>query len=378
MGPLLAGISVALAATSLEGMTNTAQKVAAGWAATTGTMALTWAITGRGFPFGPGDERNSASPLRALPADIGAPLFAGVLLTAAVALIAMAGTDRPHRYARPVLLGYLGLVVAALLAVVPDGRVLTFAGYLPMMIGGLPFGWPPVDYSTIFTWPLAVMVWSILGGVLIARAAVRWNRRTRRSCEECGRTPDGGGWTSAESARRWGRVAVWVAAVIPAMYAAVRIAWALGFPLGIDSGFLDEMHRTGLVWAGLGLAAFALAGSVLTLGLTQRWGEVFPRWIPFARGHRVPIRLATIPASLVSVFVLSGSVSLLTADGSEALFDRQDLAARLPMMLWPLWAVALGAAAYGYHLRRRGACPRCDEESRPAPGLVRGSRPGAY
>ena len=73
------------------------------------------------------------------------------------------------------------------------------------------------------------------------------------------------------------------------------------------------------------------------------------------RGKRVPIRLATIPAGLVALFVMSASVSLFTGEGSEQLFTGEDLMARLPMMLWPLWAVALGVAAYGYHLRRTGA-----------------------
>ncbi|WIM93828.1 hypothetical protein ACTOB_005820 [Actinoplanes oblitus] len=352
-------------------MTNTAQKVAAGWAAGYGTLALGWAVTGHGFPFGPGDPRNSASPLRALDASVGAPLFAGVLLATALALLAMAGTDRPSRFTRIALAGYLWLVVAALLFVVVDVRALTFAGYLPMLIGGLPFGWPPVDYGAIFTWALANEVIAIAGGVLIARAVVRWLRRTENACESCGRTAVGGGWTEPEAARRWGRVAAYVAAVIPALYAAVRIAWGLGIPLGISPAFLADMHRTGLVWAGVGLASFALVGSVLTIGLTRRWGEVLFGW-------RVPIRLATIPAGLVAIFVMSASVSLFTGDGSAKLFTGEDRAAVLPMLLWPLWSVALGLAAYGYHLRRRPPCEDGDQGVDSPAGLVPGSRAGAY
>jgi hypothetical protein len=356
-------------------MTNTAQKVAAGWAAVTGTLALVWAVTGHGYPFGPNDPHNSSSPLRALDPAIGAPLFAGLLLAAAVALLAMAGADRPPRLLRPALLGYCWLVVAALLTVVVDVRALTFAGYLPMLIIGLPWGWPPVDYGNVLTVPLAFEIWSVLGGVLIARASLRWLRRTAAACADCGRIGGAAtGWTTAGAARRWGKAAAWVAAVIPALYALVRIAWALGFPVGVTGEFLDEMHRTGLVWAGLGLAAFALAGSVLTLGLTWRWGEVFPRWMPLLGGRRVPIKLATVPATAVAIIVFSASVGLFTGDGSEQLFDSQSLAARLPMMLWPLWALALGAAAWAYHLRRRGECHTCA----PAEGLVPSSGAGAY
>ena len=44
-------------------------------------------------------------------------------------------------------------------------------------------------------------------------------------------------------------------------------------------------------------------GAILTLELVLRWGEVFPRWIPFLGGKRVPISLAVVPASLVAVLV---------------------------------------------------------------------------
>ena len=47
---------------------------------------------------------------------------------------------------------------------------------------------------------------------------------------------------------------------------------------------------------------------LLTLGLVQRWGEVFPRWIPFLAGKRVPPALAIVPASLVSILVTTAGL----------------------------------------------------------------------
>ena len=35
------------------------------------------------------------------------------------------------------------------------------------------------------------------------------------------------------------------------------------------------------------------------------------------------------------------------------------MAAMGPAMLWPLWGVALAAAALAYYYRRRGICTRC-------------------
>ncbi|MFF3710891.1 hypothetical protein [Streptomyces phaeochromogenes] len=50
------------------------------------------------------------------------------------------------------------------------------------------------------------------------------------------------------------------------------------------------------------------------IGLIARWGEVFPRWIPFLRSRRVPTMAAVVPAAigaaiLILVFTLLLSVS---------------------------------------------------------------------
>jgi hypothetical protein len=166
---------------------------------------------------------------------------------------------------------------------------------------------------------------------------------------------DGLGTASAARWGRWGRWAAYVAAVVPALYAATRLAWLAGIPLGISEAFLGELRDSGAVWAGAGLGAFAVAGSVLTLGLVQRWGEVFPRWMVGLAGRRVPVALAVAPASLVSVFVTSAGLSLLSS-GSFL-----DLAGSAGLAVWPmlLWGVALGAATLAYYLRRRGRCRHC-------------------
>jgi hypothetical protein len=85
---------------------------------------------------------------------------------------------------------------------------------------------------------------------------------------------------------------------------------------------------------------------------------VFPRWLVGLAGRPVPIMLAVVPASVVSVFVTSASLGLLTDPAFLSLLGTGGTAAA-PMLLWPLWGVALGAATVAYHLRRRGRCPRC-------------------
>jgi hypothetical protein len=362
--------------------THVSRTTGAGWAAALtagyGTLALIWMMTGRGFPFGRGDPGNDSSPLRDLTPEVGAPLFAGVLLLAAVAALVMNGRADLPRPARIVLLGYVWAVVAALLILAPDSRVLTLAGYLPILIAGAPFGYPPIDYGDVFTATLGNQVLCIVVGLVLGRAALRWQFRTSGACMACGRGEVESRWAGQAAAARWGRWATWTAAAIPASYALVRLSWAAGIPLGISRDFLTEMQDTGLVWAGAGLGAFALAGAVLTLGLVQRWGEVFPRWMIGLAGRPVPIKLATVPAALVAVIVASASVGFLTADGFLTEFTGGLSLATLPMVLWPLWGVALGAAALAYHLRRRPVCAECGRGGDPVEGLVRPRTADAY
>ena len=47
----------------------------------------------------------------------------------------------------------------------------------------------------------------------------------------------------------------------------------------------------------------AVGGAVVLLGLVQGWGGLFPRWVPFLSGRRVPIPLAVVPASTISALV---------------------------------------------------------------------------
>jgi hypothetical protein len=297
-----------------------------------------------------------------------------------VVFLIMSGPAALPRPARVALLGYAWAVTAALLMLAPDTRTLTIAGYLPILFIGAPFGYPPVDYGEVFTWTLANQAIAVAGGLLLARATLRWQFRMRGDCVACGRGDAAPAWTHPAAAARWGRWATWVAAAIPAAYAVIRLAWAVHIPLGISREFLAEMHESGLVWAGAGLGGFALVGVILTLGLVQRWGEVFPRWMVGLAGHRVPVRLATVPASLVAVFVLAASVGYLSDGGFLA--DGANLAT-LPMVTWPLWAVALGAATLAYHLRRRGGCRHCgrgaeaDQEG-AGQGLVRRRTADAY
>ena len=115
--------------------------------------------------------------------------------------------------------------------------------------------------------------------------------------------------------------------------------------------------------SGLFLATFGLVGAFLMLGLVQRWGEVFPRWMIGLGGRRVPIALAVVPASIVSVLLMVGGITIWTAydrmvQGAAATGEALEIVAG-PTLLFPIWGAALAVAALGYYYRRRGTCRVC-------------------
>jgi hypothetical protein len=159
--------------------------------------------------------------------------------------------------------------------------------------------------------------------------------------------------------------------VAPVFYALTRYVWALGFPLGMN----EELFRSGQesgkwIFGAIFFGNFMLVGAALTLGLVQRWGETFPRWMIGLAGRRVPIALAVIPASLVAVLLIVGGIGIwsgldqMVANAAAAGSEGMGLIGEIvfgvgPTLLFPVWGAALAAAALGYYYRRRGPCSVC-------------------
>jgi hypothetical protein len=87
-------------------------------------------------------------------------------------------------------------------------------------------------------------------------------------------------------------------------------------------------------------------------------------------GRRVPIALAIVPASLVSVLLVVGGlgiwsglgpmVAALEAEGAKGFQPIEEFFFQVgSTLLFPLWGVALAAATLGYYFRRRGPCHMC-------------------
>ncbi|MFB7482099.1 hypothetical protein ACFUEM_16615 [Streptomyces anulatus] len=306
-----------------------------------------WAFGGDGFPFGADDANPEYSAFGHIGRDRLAPWIAGGFLGSAAVALLLALPGRRRIPAR-VLVGASVFSAAAVFCTLADFRILGNLAYVFM----LKFG--------AINWTVINQLFAVVAVGLLVASAIIYRRRTSGACTGCGRTDAGEGWTSPEAAARWGRRAAYTAVVVPLLYASTRWAWALGIPLGISEELWEEGKKDNLWIAGAALATMGALGSLLTLGLVRRWGEIFPRWMVGLRGRRVPLSLAVVPATLVSVLVTIAGVMYIRLHFQGA-FDNQkdDWGATVPEMIWPVWGIALAAATLAYYFRRRGVCKRC-------------------
>ncbi len=307
-----------------------------------------WALGGDGFPFGADDANPEYSAFEHVGRDRLAPWIAGGFLASSAVALLLALPGR-RRIPTPVLVGASVFSAAAVFGTLADFRILGNLAYVFM----LKFG--------AINWTVINQLFAVVSVGLLVASAVVYQRRTSGVCTGCGRGDSGAGWTSPQAAARWGRRAAYTAVIVPLLYASTRWAWALGFPLGISDKLWEEGKEDNLWIAGAALATMGALGSLLTLGLVQRWGEVFPRWMLGLRGRRVPLSLAVVPATLVSVMVTIAGIMYIRLHFQGA-FDNQkeDWGATVPEMVWPVWGIALAAATPAYYFRRRGVCKRCD------------------
>jgi hypothetical protein len=276
------------------------------------------------------------------------------------------------RALRPLLITAGALLAAVLLLLMIGLNLLVKLGYLPYavlsLVTGAAFG--QTYLASLTEWTTIHQVLCLVGGFLWLAATICYGRRSGDTCLYCGRRDGPEGWKSPNQAARWGRIAVYLALVAPVFYALTRYAWALGLPLGMSVEELRLGQARGTWTAGLFLATFGLVGAVLMLGLVQRWGEVFPRWMIGLAGRRIPIALAVVPAALVSVLLIVGGIAIwfgrdqmvaaMVAGGAEGRGGVGEILFQVgPTLLFPVWGVALAVATVGYYYRRRGPCRVC-------------------
>ncbi len=344
---------------------------AVAWSLVYAVLGLYWAVSGRGFLYAPETGSDGMGPLlgRFGPGVAWIVMMMAGIPAAALGVAMLRGVR--SRALRPLFITAGVLLAGVLLLLMTSLNLLVKVGYIPAALFGLFTAEKGQVYLEAWTqWATIHQLLCLIGGFLWLAATVSNSRRSTDACLYCGRRDSPEGWTSPDHAARWGRIALYVAMVPPVFYAITRYAWALGIPLGMSEEYLRLGQESGTWIAGLSLATFCLVGAVLMLGLVQRWGEVFPRWMIGLAGRRVPTALAVVPASLASVLLFVGGIGIwsgvpqmvanLVARGVDDIEVVGAIIFQLgPTLLFPVWGVALAVATLGYYYRQRGPCRMC-------------------
>jgi hypothetical protein len=243
------------------------------------------------------------------------------------------------------------LIVVQLLRRGGAGRWLALGAVALVVVGGLLTGVLSGDALTVFDMVVDLpghLVRDASMPFLLAAAALAW---TAVALSALGAGRAGTRDSGTGSAGRWvlrHRTAITVVAALgPLPYALVRLTWLTPWPQLAP----DDIPADARLW-GMLLSAGAWAGFVLTLGLIQRWGEVFPGWMPRVAGQSVPVWFAAVPGGLVATILTASAVPIVRMFLEEG--TRDALVSALIFPFW-LWGPALGLAVWGYVLHRRSA-----------------------
>ncbi|MFG1921663.1 hypothetical protein [Cryptosporangium sp. NPDC048952] len=175
----------------------------------------------------------------------------------------------------------------------------------------------------------------VVGAVLFARLAPRRARAT-----------------TYRPVAPWARRAAYVAVALPFVgWALPHALWVLDVPFGISGAELDDIHRDLSLGAAVAITVVPPVAGLLVLGLVQRWGQRFPRWVPVLGDRAVPRLLALVPAAAVAVALvtygaLSFGVLVRTASWSDV---TEGWAVTATLLVFVGWGMALGVTAVGYH-----------------------------
>jgi hypothetical protein len=323
---------------------------------------MVWFRGGPGYPLAPdAGEARQGSPLEGISQRAGS---VGIVVIALVGLLTLRVLSRPPRSAITTMLATVTAAIqfGLFALVVPDGRVLVAVAHVPILLIGMPFDWPGgVTIGSQLPWPVLHQVLLLTVAGLWFMAARDGCRAWRGACPTCGRGTAGETWTRPDQAIVWGRWMVAIAVAVPSFYAITRLAWLVGVPLGVPRSFLEEESASdpSIFVAGAFIGLLALGGAGLTLGLVQPWGERVPAWVPAVGGRPVPPLAAVVPASAVSLLLISSGIGWFRSWLLGLRPEDTGWATTSPGMLLPAWGLALAGATFAYLLRRRGRCSEC-------------------
>jgi hypothetical protein len=164
------------------------------------------------------------------------------------------------------------------------------------------------------------------------------------------------GPTTYAPAPRWAVRAAHLAALAPVPSSLWRLPLMFGVSMGMSDEFMAEMmahpfwQRAGYLIA---LGVLSDGAAFLTLGLVRRWGEVFPEWLPWLGGRRVPPFAALLSASIGGLAVCYLFTWGLPTNAVE-IVDNWDAWTVLMAACYapiPLWGPLLLAVTWSYYRR---------------------------
>ncbi|MFD9884407.1 hypothetical protein ACFWZT_23420 [Streptomyces alboflavus] len=308
----------------------------AAWGVAYATAQTLWAATGTAVPMA--GDRHTPAALQLL--------LAALALLAAVCL----ATTRPlTRRARRAVGGALVVLIPAL-----GWGVIGLPLYVVVLLSG-----SGLESAT----SLAHLLLLTPGTALLGMVAVSYRRRGRGLCLRCGHPHPGDGegplsHPDVSTAPRGTRRAAYVLLCGLLPWSVVKTVWLFGGDaIGVSGEAWQremEADATGgaraLASVGVDVTVLAaLLGVFLTLGLTHRWGQVFPRWTLLLAGRRVPRLLPLIPAWLTG-FALALYGTLLTCGAllmAAGVLSKPEPEGVFTTGSGLAWMVAFGGLAFG-------------------------------
>lgn len=159
--------------------------------------------------------------------------------------------------------------------------------------------------------------------------------------------------------QRWAEVAAWVSALAglaPVIWRMHMLAWGAGWDLAAE--FRSDPVLVAYV---LGLCVIEGAACLAVLGLIRPWGEVWPAWLPWLGGRRIPPRfvlsvagLGAAAVTIILVVVGAGVISLTLQGMSNPVLQVHGWHRAFMLghyLVWPLWPIGLWVAIVGYARR---------------------------
>ncbi|GGN73023.1 hypothetical protein GCM10010112_42020 [Actinoplanes lobatus] len=168
--------------------------------------------------------------------------------------------------------------------------------------------------------------------------------------------PRGPAPTEFRQAPGWARHWAYVAVALPIVgWAVPHGLWVLGVPFGISEQELRGADGDLSTATGVAITVVPPLAGLLVLGLVQRWGQRFPRWVPGLGGRRVPRLLAVLPAGTVAITLVTygvlsfGVFAGQVLDGEQSWAQvRAGWATVATLLVFLGWGVAVGVTTAGY------------------------------